>query len=255
MANPVFAAVTKFEKIQSYVLDGTLSYPSYILCREDWTWAFVDKDGSIQRVKGYQQESIIPVDVLPTENIRTDAFYFCNGVGYLYINGSFVPVFNDVDNQISSYNQLSDIPIVNMHGDMAAPLDLSGLENGSYSISGQYTIGSLGTTFVTSSKAIFLVDSDEENKYITKLDPKKIITYTINFSTLEVVTSNYATEAWVQAQNYVTEAFVNQAIEDLYQRIASQVLITKVSQLENDAGYLTAENLEEISGEDIANLF
>lgn len=250
---PIFA-VAKYSSIQPAIEAGTLSYPSYVLCRDDWTWAFVDKDSTIKRVRGYQQEAVVAVDVLPTENIRTDAFYFCNNIGYLYINGSFVPVFQDVN--ITSYDQLSDVPLIKKYGEVTSPLVLADFDNGSYSVSGQYKIGGdLETIFVTSSQTIFLIDSDEGNKYITKLDPKNICTYTINASTMSVTVSNYATETWVLAQGYATETFVAQAIENLYNKIASDMLITKVSQLENDAGFLTADNFEGISNEAIANLF
>ena len=253
---PTFAAVSDFSKIQSYVDGGQISYPSYIVCRNDWTWAFVDKDSSINHIRGYQQEAIIPVDVLPIEDIRSDAFYFCNGIGYLYINNSFVPVFKDVESNISSYDQLSNIPVTNKYGDVTAPLVLSDFENGSYSVSGQYRIGGdLETIFVVSSKVLFLIDSDEENKYITKLDPKRICQYTVNLTNNTVAKSDYATETWVLAQGYATETFVNQAIENLYNRIAEELLITKVSQLENDIGYLTKDNFSGISASDIANLF
>lgn len=253
---PTFAAVSDFNKIQSYVDSGAISYPSYIICRNDWTWAFVDKDSSINHIRGYQQEAIIPVETLPTEDIRTDAFYFCNGVGYLYINNSFVPVFKDVDSNISSYDQLTNIPVTNKYGDVTAPLVLADFENGSYSVNGQYRIGGdLETIFVVASNVLFLIDSDEENKYITKLDPKKICQYTINLANNSVAKSDYATETWVLAQGYVTETFVNQAIERLYNKIAEELLITKVSQLENDCGYLTVDNFSGISKSEIASLF
>jgi hypothetical protein len=256
MATTPIIAVASYSSIQPAIDNGTLKYPSYVLCRDGWTWAFVDKDSTIKRVKGYQQESIIPVDVLPTKDIRTDAFYFCNNIGYLYINNSFVPVFKDLENTTNSYDQLKDVPVINKYGEVTAPLNLMDLDNGSYSVSGQYKIGGdLETIYVTSSKVLFLIDSDEENKYITKLDPKNICTYTINASTLTVIKSNYATDTWVLAQGYATETFVNQAIEDLYNKIASKLLITKVSQLENDAGYLTADNFEGIRSEIIAGLF
>jgi hypothetical protein len=72
---------------------------------------------------------------------------------------------------------------------------------------------------------------------------------------MNVVTSKYVTQSWISAQGYATENYINQAIENLYNKIATEMLITKVSQLENDAGYLTAENFKEISYENIDNLF
>lgn len=259
MATTPIIAVASYSSIQPAIDNGTLKYPSYILCRNDWTWAFVDKDSSIKRVKGYQQEAIIPVDVLPTENIRTDAFYFCNNIGYLYINESFVPVFKDLENAIDSYDELKNIPLVNKHGEITSPIVLAELDNGSYSVTGQYRIGgNLETIFAPYKNVMFLIDSDEKNKYITKLDAKSISIYTVNLDTMEVVVDKHATQSWVLAQGYTTETFVKQAVEDLYAKIAEELLslkITKVSQLENDMGYLTADNFKEVSELEIDGLF
>ena len=258
MATTPILSVAKYSSIQPAIDSGVLTYPSYVVCRDDWTWVFVDKDLSIKRLKGYQQEAIIPVDVLPTENYRTDAFYFCNNIGYLFINGNPVPVFKELSEDITSYDQLEDLPLVNKKGTISSPIILIDLADGCYSITGQYKVGgNLTTIYTQPSNAIFVIESDESNKYVTKLDGKKVVTYTISSETMDVVKDEYATQNWVQAQGYTTETYVNQAIEDLYNRIAEETLvsITKVSQLENDAGYLTAENFEEINDEQIGGLF
>ena len=252
---PIFA-VGKYSSILPAIEAGTITYPSYIFCTDDETLAFVDKDLNIRRIKGYEQSNIIVVDALPSENIRTDVFYIYNGTGYLYVDGVPVPVFNNSGDSVASYDQLENVPIVNKYGEATFPIVLSDLDNGSYAISGHYKIGgNLETVYITSKKVMFLIDSDDENKYITKLDGSNICVYTINLSNMDVMQNEYATQSWVLAQGYTTENYVNEAINTLYNKLVSELLITKVSQLENDMGYLTANDLEGISDKNITNLF
>ena len=259
------ASITKFAvanhgDIQSLIERGLLSYPTYVFCRDTNTMVFIDKNAQMQDIKGFNQSSIVTVEELPTENIQSNTFYICNGIGYLLINDILVPVFKEVSENVgvSSYDDLTEIPLVNKRGTIVSPIVLSDLEVGCYSVSGQYQIGgNMTTTYVPSSNIIVLVDTDDATKYITRIDGKKVILYTIVLETMEVSLSEYTTQTWVKAQGYTTESYVNQAIEDLYNKIINEtlVVITKVSQLENDAGYLTAENFGEISDQEITNLF
>lgn len=253
-------AVANHSDIQSLIDKGLLSYPTYVFCRDTNTMVFIDKNTQMQDIKGFNQASIIAVEELPTEDILNNTLYICNGVGYLSINDVLVPVFKDIseNTDTSSYDNLSNIPIVNKRGTMVSPIILSDLDTGCYSVSGQYQIGgNLTTTYVPSSNVIVLVELDGTSKYITRIDGKKVVVYTVALETTEVVSDEYATQLWVSAHGYATENYVNQAIEDLYNKIISEtmVVITKVSQLENDVGYLTNENLEEISDDLIAGLF
>ena len=253
--NPIFA-VGKYENIEPAIKAEKIKYPAYVVCTDDETFAFVDKDSNIRRIKGYEQSNIFVVDALPTDNIRTDAFYIYNGVGYLYIDGVPVPVFNNNGDSVTSYDQLENVPIVNKYGEIDSPIVIADLDNGSYSIYGQYQIGgNLETIYVTSQKTIFLVDSDENNKYITKFDADNIFVYTVNLSTANVTINEYVTRSWILSQGYTNTDYVNQAINDLYNRIVTELLVTKVSQLENDLGYLKAEDLGGISEDSIASLF
>ena len=208
-------------------------------------------------IKGYSQVSMFVVDELPTENISDNTFYLYNGIGYLSINGKLIPVFKDVSESVESYNDLADIPVVNKEGSMGSEVVLSDLDDGVYSIKGNYVIGgSFSTTFIASSNAMILVESDEEYKYITRLGAKNVCVYKFNIATGEVTNDEYVTKSWVTEQGYATETYVNDAIEALYQKLANEALvITKVSQLENDMGYLTKDNFGEISEENIAGLF
>lgn len=257
--NPTFA-VASYGNIQSYIDQGLITYPSYVFCKDKNILVFVDSNLKIQEIKGFNQSSIVVVESLPTENIQSNTFYICNGKGYLLINDILVPVFKDLTEEkpVDDYDLLKNIPIVNKHGDVSSPIVLSDLEDGSYSISGQYKIGgNMSTVYVPSKSVMVLVDSDEEHKYITRLGAKYIYTYEVDLISMSVVMNKYVTQSWVLEQGYATEAYVNQAIEDLYNRIASETVdtITKVSQLENDAGYLTAENFKEITYKNIDDLF
>lgn len=261
MANLVTKfAVANHGDIQSLIEKGLLAYPSYVFCRDTNTMVFIDKNTQMQDIKGFNQSSIVAVEELPTENIQSNTFYICNGIGYLLINDILVPVFKEISENagVSSYDDLSEIPIVNKRGTIVSPIVLSDLEVGCYSISGQYQIGGdLTTTYVPSSNVIVLIDLDDTSKYITRIDGRKVVTYTVVLETMEVSLDEYATQAWVKAQGYATENYVNQAIENLYNKIMSETLITitKVSQLENDMGYLTIDDFGEISDEEITNLF
>lgn len=254
-STPTFAVASR-DKIQGYIDSGVLQYPSYVLCKNTYDWVYIDKELEMHNIKGYAQASMFVVDELPTEDIQNNTFYLCDGIGYLSINDKLVPVFKDISDSVKSYNDLADVPVVNKHGDVSSPIVLSDLDNGSYSISGQYKIGgNIDTVYVPSKAVMVLIDSDEEYKYITKLGAKNIYIYEVDLTSMNVVTNKYVTQSWVSAQGYTTETYVNQAIENLYNKIATEMLITKVSQLENDAGYLTAENFKEISYEHIDGLF
>lgn len=254
---PTFAVASR-GKIQSYIDSGVLKYPSYVLCKNENTLVFIDSNLQMQDIKGYGQASIFTVEELPTNNIQNNTFYICNGIGYLFIDGVPVPVFKDISKHTTSYNDLADTPITNVVGSVGSPITLSELGNGSYNVSGDYIIGgNLETIFVSSKTTMFLIDSDTEFKYITKLGAKNVCIYKINLSSMDVVEDTYLTQSWISAQGYTTKNYVDEAIEALYQKIASEVFvpITKVSQLENDMGYLTASDLGEFSNNDIAKLF
>ena len=253
-------AVANYDSIQSLIGQGLLSYPTYVFCRDTNTMVFIDKNQQMQDIKTFNQSSIITVDELPTEDIQNNTFYICNGVGYLLINDVLVPVFKEIseDTNTSSYDSLSDVPITNKKGNIISPIVLSTLETGCYSVSGQYQIGgTLTTTYVPSSSVIVLVETDDTYKYITRIDGKKVMVYTVTLETNEIYVDEYATQSWVKEQGYADCNYVNQAIENLYNKIIDEALvnITKVSQLENDAGYLTAENFEEISDDTITSMF
>lgn len=255
-STPTFAVASR-DRIQGYIDSKVLTYPSYVLCRETYEWVYIDKELKMHDIKGYSQTSMFIVDELPTENIQEKTFYLCNGIGYLSINNKLVPVFKDISESAESYDDLADVPIINKVGSMGEEIILSDLDDGTYSLRGNYKIGgSLDTTFIAGSNVIVLIESDENYKYITKLGAKKICTYKYDFVTEEVSKDEYITESWIAEQGYTTKTYVDEAIEALYQKIANEALvITKVSQLENDMGYLTIDNFGEISDSDIAGLF
>lgn len=259
MANPVTKfAVASHGNIQSLIDSGKLSYPTYVFCRDTNTMAFIDKNGLMQDIQGFNQNAIVTVEELPTENIKNNTFYICDGIGYLLINNNLVPVFKEISENdgASSYDDLSNVPLINKKGTIVSSVVLSDLDTGCYSVSGQYQFVSDGTTYSHPSNVIVLIETDDEFKYITRISGKNVEVYTVSLETMEVSSTKYATQSWVEAQGYTTKNYVDQAITDLYNKIMDEalVVITKVSQLENDAGYLTAEDMVEIDDE-IDNLF
>ena len=257
MANVPTFAVASRDKIQGYIDSKTLKYPSYVLCKETYEWVYIDKNLQMHDIKGYAQTSMFDIEELPTEGFQEKAFYLCNGIGYLSINGKLVPVFKDISDLVESYDDLADTPIINKIGSMGEEIILSDLDDGAYSIKGHYKISeSLNTVHISSSNVIILIESDENYKYITKLGANKVNVYKIDIATKEVTKDGYVTESWITEQGYASKTYVDEAIENLYKKIANEALvITKISQLENDMGYLTKDNLIEIGNEDIAGLF
>lgn len=254
--NPTFAVASR-DKIQGYISDGVLKYPSYVLCKDTYEWVYIDKNLEMQDIKGFSQASMFEVNELP-EIFEDRTFYIHEGIGYLSINGRLVPVFKDISEGVVSYNDLADVPVTNKVGAIGAEIVLSELDDGNYSIKGQYKIGTASTTVsVSSVNTMFLIESDGDLKHITKLGAKKVYVYTYNISSGEVTTEEYVTKSWVAEQGYTTKSYVDQAIEDLYQRIANEALvtITKLSQLENDCGFITADDIKEIGEDDLAGLF
>jgi hypothetical protein len=263
MANsniPIFA-VASYGKIQQYVDSGVLKYPSYVFCKDLNTLVFIDKNLQMQEIKGFNQTSIITVEELPTENIQSNTFYIHNGAVYLLINGILAPVFKEIDDSnevITSYNDLQDLPIVNKYGDISDPICLFDLEDGCYSINGQYKIGgNMDTIYVPSKSVTILIESDDDYKYITKLGARNVCIYTVNLSSMDVLIDEYLTQSWIYSQGFTTQSYVDEAIAQVYQNIGSGTLgsITKLSQLENDMGFLTANDLEEISDAEVSSLF
>lgn len=253
---PTFAVASR-DKIQGYISEGVLKYPSYVLCKNEYTWVFIDKELQMHNIEGYGQASMFFVDELP-KVFKDRAFYICNGIGYLGINGKLVPVFRDISEGVGSYNDLADIPVINKVGSLGAEIVLSALDDGSYSVKGHYKIGGNSSTVsISSVNTMFLIESDDSYKYITKLGAKKVYIYKVDIVSEEVITDEYVTKSWIQEQCYTTKNYVDQAIEDLYQRIANEALvtITKLSQLENDCGFITADDIKEIGEDDLAGLF
>lgn len=254
---PTFAVASR-DKIQGYIDEGILQYPSYVLCKTTYEWVYIDKNLEMHDIKGYAQASMFVVDVLPEEGFVENAFYLCDGIGYLSINGKLVPVFKDINDSVKSYDDLANVPIVNKFGEMGSEIILSDLDDGTYSVTGHYKIGgNLNTVYVPAATSIILIETEGDFKYITKLGASKIITYKYDNNTQIVTKDDYITESWISEKGYSTTTYVDQAIEDLYKRIANEALvtITKVSQLENDAGYLVADDLKEIGTDDISGLF
>ena len=253
-------AVANYGDIQSLINNGSLKYPAYVFCRDTNTMVFIDKNQRMQNIGGFNQSSIIMVDELPTTDILSNTFYICNGIGYLKINDILVTVFKELSEEPGSlsYDDLTQVPLVNKKGTISAPIILSELNIGSYSVSGQYQVGgNLTTIYVPSSNVIVLVEKDDNCKYITKIDGKRVSIYTVTLETNEIVSDIYTTQSWIDEQGYSTKDYVDQAIADLYDRIVSEtmVVITKHSLLENDMGFISSDDLGEISKEEIADLF
>lgn len=165
-------------------------------------------------------------------------------------------VKSDAAGNISvSYDDVKNSPISNKYGNPSNPVIISELNSGMYSISGTYVIGGdLETKYVTSRKILFIVESDDLTISITKIDSNKIVYYSVDVETKQTTVSEYVTKEWVEEQGFIKESEMQKSIDEIYTKLDEQT-VTKMSELENDIGYLTADEITKISDDSIAGLF
>lgn len=124
-----------------------------------------------------------------------------------------VTLLSESDEEID-YNTLGNKPIINMVGSLAEPIVIGNLDNGVYSITGQYKLyDSVDTIYSSSSNHLFLVDKSETDTQIRELSARKISTYSNEdgtFKEVQIATSDYLAE-----NKYMTESDVDSKIQVL----------------------------------------
>lgn len=127
---------------------------------------------------------------------------------------------------IKNYNDLNNIPIINLEGSLSSPIFLSKLSSGIYRISGNYYICNEDDTchIDASGQTLFFVT--KETNTILKINSNCILLYTI-------LDDNY-TESKIP-----TIDDLNEIIDNLKNLIPS-----KTSQLVNDSGFITEDDLQ-----------
>ena len=137
------------------------------------------------------------------------------------------------------YNALAHRPIINKTGTLANPLIVGDLDNGLYSVSGEYKLFNEYTTIFSSSiNHLFLVEKSETKSYVKDISAKEIITYIL--SNGEVSKSELLTQQYLSDNHYITE-------NDFDAKIAALDYITK-AEASKYVKQITTEYLNENLG-------
>lgn len=161
------------------------------------------------------------------------------------------------------YNTIGNRPIINVVGEIGAPIILSELENGVYSVTGQYKISPEDlTTFSVSTAIIFIVDHDDNGTtHIKKVQSSEIKDYEVVDGI--VTTISYVTEKDLAKHGYATQAYVDEKLAEVNfvtaenvdaivdEKVAEAVSTTVESMIDAKID----EKMQETSEEDIAALF
>lgn len=146
------------------------------------------------------------------------------------------------------YNTLGNRPITNLTGSLSEPVIVSELDNGVYSISGQYKIfSSVETIFSSSVNHIFLVEKTESEIYVRDISARKIISYSSiegEIKQEKILTSDYLKENGyitsnevdikLQALDILTKTEAQSYIEDTVSKYLDKVLDSTIDQKLNN---------------------
>lgn len=124
-----------------------------------------------------------------------------------------VTLLSVADEQID-YDTLGNRPITNLTGTLANPIIVETLDNGIYSISGQYKVfDSIDTIFSSYENHIFLVEKSETETHIKDISSTDIITYSLVGD--EIEQDKLVTSKFLEDNNYVTDSDLDKKIQTL----------------------------------------
>lgn len=124
-----------------------------------------------------------------------------------------VTLLSDADEQID-YDTLGNRPITNLTGTLANPIIVETLDNGIYSISGQYKVfDSIDTIFSSYENHIFLVEKSETETHIKDISSTDMITYSLVGD--EIQQDKLVTSKFLKDNNYVTDSDLDKKIQTL----------------------------------------
>lgn len=181
--------------------------------------------------------------------------YIVNKSNDEYIITSLTDNGNKID-----YDSLVHRPIINKTGSLANPLTIGELDNGLYSVSGEYRIFlEYPTIFSSSINHLFVVEKENDKIYVKDVQAKKTVIYVLSngqVSIEDVITSNYLTEnqyitetdfdAKIKALDFVTRNEISDYVKQITTEYLEQNLDSKIDEKINS---LIADNSE------IDNLF
>lgn len=165
------------------------------------------------------------------------------------------------------YNTIGNKPIVNLVGTLDSPIVLSTIENGVYSVKGQYKIAPNDTTvFLNSTANICMVEHTEGGKiHVKRVSTSEIKDYEV---VDDVVTSYaYVTEKHLAEHGYATIEYVKEYVDSKFaevnfvtEEVVETLIDEKVStvmaeSVETLVETKIDEKIQETSEDDITALF
>lgn len=163
--------------------------------------------------------------------------YIVNKSNDEYIITSLTDNGNKID-----YDSLVHRPIINKTGSLANLLTIGELDNGLYSISGEYRIFlEYPTIFSSSINHLFVVEKENDKIYVKDVQAKKTVIYVLSngqVSIENVITSNYLTEnqyitetdfdAKIKALDFVTRNEISDYVKQITTEYLEQNLDSKI---------------------------
>lgn len=165
--------------------------------------------------------------------------YIVNKSNDEYIITSLTDNGNKID-----YDSLVHRPIINKTGSLANPLTIGELDNGLYSVSGEYRIFlEYPTIFSSSINHLFVVEKENDKIYVKDVQAKKTVIYVLSngqVSIEDVITSNYLTEnqyitetdfdAKIKALDFVTRNEISYYVKQITTEYLEQNLDSKIDE-------------------------
>lgn len=270
--NRVKYAYLEYSDISTRIENGEIDQYDVVFTKDTHEQYLVKDDLSLLNIKSriYCFDSIISAKEKLNSNTDTYEGQIVaiadndSGVYHGYIvnksdNEYIITSLADNGNKID-YDSLVHRPIINKTGSLANPLTIGELDNGLYSVSGEYRIFSeYPTIFSSSINHLFVVEKENDKIYVKDVSAKKIITYVLfngQVNIEDVITSNYLTEnqyitetdfnAKIKALDFVTRNEISDYVKQITTEYLEQNLDSKIDEKINS---LIAEDSE------IDNLF
>lgn len=232
------------------IADGVLDQHDVVFTKDTKETFIIDPDGNpiALRSKVYVYDSM--TEAIRELNRNTDTYVgqvvsILEGDTYRgYIvnqntkqKTTYYTVSPLTDTSSIDYNTLGNKPVINLVGTLDEPIILSNLDNGTYSILGQYMVYPKDiTTFLNASPIIVLIEIQDGKKNIKKISSTEIIDYEINEDSISC--KKYLTDLFLKENGYATISYVDN-------KIATLDFITK-SEISEYVDSLVNEKLENI---------
>lgn len=190
-------AYLSYDQIQPKIESGELDQYDLVYEKNQKILYMIDKDMNIvpisSRLVSYESEQEAIVDL----NSRTDTYsgqiinvlvddkYEPFTVNYNNLTESYI--ITPINSFIASYDDLQDIPIINMVGD--TEIDISLLSDGYYRIIGNYILSVNDPTHRMTTKYILfavehVVEEGNEVVYISEITGKRVKRYVVDSTTI-----------------------------------------------------------------------